>query len=419
MASLPKWTRAYTLFRVADGATAALIPLMAVTAYGLPAWGAALVVVAMNLAGVPASYLWGTLMEHGKGRRRLATIGFAVAGTALVGLALMPAWPLYLLSAAMFTAFGGATASAAGRLIIEGQGRSDWGALTSRLNLVMSSAYMVGLGAVIVWSFAGMLAPQWVFLVSASLCVAAAWVAWSTIRPFTAAPVAPWAPQPQEQLRMERPVWFPAKLRVKLHWPRHAGPHRRLALGVAVTFLGTTAFNSSFSGVLAADLHLSVALVLLAQVPSHLAIPFGFRMTLPMLRGRGEEAVARIGLAARMLTVPAMAITILLWRPEFYWPLLALGAVMGLTFAMVQATVPCILAAAHPTSTGRGLGTYHGAVALGVLSGSSLAALVLRVAPLAWSYALAAAALVAGTAIIFSALRQQSETTTANNALAQ
>ncbi len=404
MAPLPKWHRAYTLFRVADGATAALIPLMAVTAYGLPAWGAAMVVVAMNLAGVPASYMWGTLMESGRGRRRLATTGFAVAGTALVGLAFLPPWPLYLLGAAAFTAFGGATASAAGRLILEGQGRSDWGAMTSRLNLVMSSAYMVGLMAVIIWSFAGTLAPLGVFLGAAVLCVAAALVAWKTIRPFVPVHVSDWDPKPQEQMRLERPVWLPQRLRVRLRWPRTAGPHRKLALGVAITFLGTTAFNSSFSGVLAADLHLSVALVLLAQVPSHLTIPIGFRMTLPMLRSHGEQRVARIGLVTRLLTVPAMAVTILWWHPNLYWFLLSLGAVMGLTFAMVQATVPCILAAAHPRSTGRGLGAYHGAVALGVLTGSGVVAIVLRVAPLAWSYALSVAGMAIGTGIILSAL---------------
>ncbi len=416
MAPLPPWHRAYALFRIADGATAALIPLTAVTSYGLPAWGAAMVVVAMNLAGVPASYMWGTIMESGRGRRRLATAGFALAGIALVALATFPPWPLYLLAAAVFTAFGGATASAAGRLILEGQGRADWGTMTSRLNLVMSSSYMIGLFGVIAWSFLGELLAPGVFVGAAVLCVAAALVAWKTIMPFVPKHVSEWDPQPQEQLRMERPVWSPLRLRARMRFPRTPGPHRKLALGVAIAFLGTTTFNSSFSGVLAADLGLSVALVLLAQVPSHLSIPIGYKMALPLLRRSGELPVARWGLLVRVVTVPAMACTILWWRPEFYPLLLALGLVMGVTFAMVQATLPCITAAAHPRSAGRGLGAYHGAVALGVLTGSGSAALVLRVAPLAASYAVSALGMVVGTAIILSALRSEAATASPINA---
>lgn len=405
MASLPAWHRAFALFRTADGATSAVIPLLAVVVYGYPAWGVALVAAVMNAAGVPASYLWGALMENGPGRRRLATMGFAMAAASLAYLATLPPWPLYLAGAAVFTAFGTATAPAAGRLVLEDRARGDWARSTSQLNAVLSWTYLVGTVAVVAWALMGTLRPDVLFAVTGVLSLAAAAVAWVTIRPWHAGmPSLAAAPEPQDMRRFERPVWFPGKLRFRLYWPRRPGPHQSLAVGVALLFFGTTTFLSTYAGVLARDLGLGTGLVLLAQAPSHLSIPVAFAMCGGLIGRWGEVGVARTGLLLRLLTVPLFMATLLWWQPPFYALVLAFGLLLGFGFALFQSTIPCVLAATHPRSAGRGVGGYHAAVAFGVLGGSSAGFAIVRLFGLEASYVVALVAMAGGTAVVWMLL---------------
>lgn len=410
---LPPWHRAYALFRVADGATSSLIPLLMVVHYGFPAWGVAAAAAVMNLVGVPATYLWGALIEDGKGRRRLATMGFAAAAVGLAAMAFLPPWPGYLAAAALFTAFGVATAPAAGRLILEDRARGEWSHLTSRLNATLSWTYLVGMVAVIAWSLSGTLDLRVVFAMTAALCAGAAVLAWIFIPKWQAMEV----PEPDlrgtTHQRFERPVWFPWRLRVRLRWPG-SSDRQWLGVGIVAMFFGTTMFMSTYSGVLADDLSLSIGLVLLAQGPGHVAIPLAFGACSRLVRRHGELAVGRLGMGVRILIIPAMAATILWWRPPFYGLLLALGMLLGAGFALMQSTLPVMAAASHPRSAGRGMGGYHAAVSLGVLAGSLAGFLSLLLLGLAFSYAVASLSVIGGTVLTLAVLRRMSTTSAKN-----
>src|SRR5688572_27337430 len=57
------WRWSYVAFRFGDGASHALIALAVVLHYDLPIWVLAVTTACMNLVGVPATFLWGTVID--------------------------------------------------------------------------------------------------------------------------------------------------------------------------------------------------------------------------------------------------------------------------------------------------------------------------------------------------------------------
>lgn len=405
---LPSWHWAYVAFKAADGATATLLPLQALLHYDLPLWAVAATAAVMNLASVPASIAWSRIMAGGKRRRRSAVAGFAVAAIMLAFLAARPPFALYLVGCAVFAAFGVATAPAASTLLLEGLDRKRWAPATAALSRRTGLAFLTGMGIVVALGFAGILQAAPVFLAAGVASAGAAVLAARTIVPYKALHPDDAAPPPRHAAevlratgrRIERAVWFPARLR---HPPRPAALWASLRSGpapflLAVTLLfgGTTLFLASYAGVLRDQLGLSLGLVLLAQLAAPVATNLTYAMAGRTGQERGERWAIGIGALLRMLALPALCATVLGAGAAAYPALLALQAVIGVSFAFLQVNAPCLLADHHPGGRGEGVGAYHAAVSMGVLMGSLVGFLLLFVTTLTVAYTAASAMVVLG-----------------------
>lgn len=420
---MPAWSWSYVTFRFGDGISTSLIPLAVVLHYGLPLWALALTLAAQNLAGVPAAFLWGSLMDRGIPRRPVVVAGFAMAGLGLLLMASLPAFPLFVLGAVLFTVFGVATAPAASTMILQRVPRKDWAAATGALSRRTGGAFMLGMVVSIAltlpgewWRHAGAVGP-WLlernlvgsvhfaaqFSASAVLAAGGAFLAWQTIPPWQ--PPLPHEPGHDARLvrasqrTFDRTVFFPGRfrslpsLRGLTAWA--ATPHRLWPLGYTLTFMGSICFFSSYPGVLHEE-GFPAGLILLAQLPSHLVSPLSYPWAGRHGSRIGEAKGVFQGAILRTVTLPLFCATAL-WAGVAGYPLLLLfHGLMGLSFALIQVNGPVILAGLHPGGHGQGVGTYHAALGVGTLLGSLLAFLLLRVASVAVSYLFAVAIALIG-----------------------
>jgi MFS family permease len=409
----PRWSWAYIAFRLGDGATSSLIALAVVLHYGLPLWALAVTTACMNLVGVPATFLWGAVVDRARHRRRVVVLGFAMAAGALALLATFPPFPLYVAGAMLYTMFGVATSPAASTLALQGVPRERWAMATSSLSRSTGLAFFTGMAASVALGFAFADPPfQAVFAASAAMCAVAALVAARTIP--AALPSSGEMPMTEAvaaagQRRFERPVFFPLSL---FRGPTFGGVRaglavdRLLPLGILVTFMGSVCFFTSYPGVLSQELGLAAGLVLVCQAPSHivspLAYPWAARHGLRVGKPRG---VAQ-GALLRLFGIPTLCGGIvLLGAPSV--PLLIAGhAVMGLSFALIQVNGPLVLAEEHPGGKGQGVGLYHAALGAGTLLGSTTAFVLLRAFDYWVSYQVSLALTLAGVACLVASQRR-------------
>lgn len=428
MVRMPAWSAAYALFRLGDGLAAAVVSLAVVFHYGLPLWTLAATVATMNLAAVPASVGWGRLMERGRGRRRLAVGGFAMAGVGMAWLAALPPFPQFVAGAVLFTIGGTATGPAAAVLVIEGRPRKEWAALTGRLGAVTGWPHVAGLAAAVVLGLGGGLDYSAVFMAAAVFCVGAgATAAWaippwpghiveagSRRTPGEGPPSAVAAePGPPDegvvprlayveasQPRMERTVFRPGRLRFRPDMQAMgaglARPYRLWTLGIVAVFASTLLVYAVLPGVLARHMGLSAGLILLAQAPGHIAAPstFGWAGRLGSRIGEGRTAV-RAGWA-RILAMAMLVAAVLAAAPWSLAAVLVAQAGMGVSFALLQVNGGCLMAQIHPDGRGAGVGAFHAAVGTGVVLGSVSAWALLAVVGFQVVYGVALVGCLAG-----------------------
>ena len=413
-ATLPSWSWAYVAFRLGDGASSALIPLAVVLHYELPLWALALTTAAMNLAGVPAAFLWGSLVDRGIDRRALVVGGFTVAASAMVLLATLPAFPLFVLGGILYTVFGVATSPAASTMVLQGVERSRWSLHTGSLSRRTGSAFVVGMTASVLLGLSGTLDMAAMFAASASTGAMAALIAWRTL-PHYQPPLphdADYDPKVVREgvRRFERAVYFPSRLR---HVPSLGGvvaalrnPARLWPLGYALTFMGSVSFFTSYPGDLANELLVPAGMVLLAQAPSHIMTPLTYPWAARHGIRVGESLGVVRGSALRTVAIPLMCVLVTTVGVAAMPALMVLHAVMGLSFALIQVNGPILLAQVHPRGRGQGVGTYHAAVGTGTLLGALVAFLLLRVYPYQVSYLFSILMTVLGGSCLFTAHRR-------------
>jgi MFS family permease len=410
---LPPWHWAYVLFRFGDGISHGLIPLVPLIVHDMPLWAVPATGAAMNLVSVPASYAWAQLMEHshGVGRRRLAVAGFAVSGIAMAAMAFaLPFWA-FLVAAAVFTGFGVATAPAASVLVLESVPGRDWAKAAGHLSRRTSATYVVGGAIAALLGLAGVLRFWQIFLVAAFAAVGAACVAAITIRPHGEAgrlPTPRTATIQAMQRRIERPVWLPGRLRFAptLRSVHLADGHpRRFLFAVFLLFVASTLFFAAYPGVLSQDIGLSLGWVLVAQMPSNVMTPLVYTYAGRWAGRHGDMRAAGVGVATRLLAVPALVLVILTWTTGSMVALLLAHAVVGFSFAFLQVSGSTIMAKTHRAGRGAGVGNYHAAVALGCMVGSTGSFLILLWSSFAWIAAAVLACLVLGSALFWSVAR--------------
>lgn len=407
--TLPAWSWAYVAFRLGDGASSALIPLAVVLHYDLPLWALALTAAAMNLASVPATFLWGSLVDRGVDRRPLVVGGFAVAALAMILLATLPPFPLFVLGAVLYTVFGVATSPAASTMVLQGVERKRWSLATSTLSRRTGFAFLTGMVVSIVLGLTDVLDIGAMFAATATSSAMAALVAARTV----AALRLPHEPGFDPAVVragarvFERTVWMPGRLR---HPPSLQGitsalrdPARLWPVGYAVTFMGSVSFFTSFPGVLANELGIAAGLVLLAQAPSHIVTPIAYPWAARHGLRIGESTAILRGSLLRTAAVPLMCGLIVLWGAPALPVLLVLHAVMGLSFSLIQVNGPVLLAHLHPGGRGQGVGTYHAAVGAGTLVGALVAFVLLRLFPYPVSYVFSVAMTLLGCFLLWSA----------------
>lgn len=432
--AMPAWTWAYVTFRLGDGLSSALIPLAVVLHYHMPVWVLALTTAGQNLVSVPATFLWGALMDRGIRRRPLVVLGFTVSSLAMLVLATLPDYWLFVLASVCYTAFGVATSPAASTMVLQKVPRARWGRTTGTLSRRTGLAYLTGMAASILIAMPGdywrrvgdvgnALADAGIvgfphfsanFAVAAVLSASAAFAA--------ARLVPPWQPPlPHEagfdvrliqasERRFERPVFFLGRMR---HRPTLQGirnaltpQHRLWPLGYALTFMGSVCFFSSYTGILADQLLLPAGLVLLAQFPSNLVTPVAYPHAGRWGARVGEARGVLAGAYLRTAALPLLCLTVGFWGTGGYVAILLLHGLMGLSFALIQVNGPVLLAEAHPGGRGQGVGTYHAAVGTGTLLGALSAFVLLRVADYRWSYVFAAAVAALGCLMLAVAARR-------------
>ncbi|MEA3191494.1 MAG: hypothetical protein QOD77_2076 [Thermoplasmata archaeon] len=432
--ALPAWTWAYVTFRLGDGLSSALIPLAIVLHYDMPVWVLALTTAAQNLASVPATFLWGALMDRGIRRRPLVVAGFAVAAASMLVLATLPDYWLFVLAAVSYTAFGVATSPAASTMVLQKVPRARWGRTTGALSRRTGFAYLTGMAASILVAMPGdywRAAGGWGAAVadlgfvgfphfSANFAVAAVLSLGAALA--AARLVPPWQPPlPHEAgfdtrliqasaRRFERPVFFLGRLR---HGPTFAGirgaltpQHRLWPIGYALTFMGSVCFFASYTGILAEHLLLPAGLVLLAQFPSNLVTPITYPHAGRWGARIGEARGVLAGAYLRTGALPLLCLTVAFWGAAGYPAILLLHGLMGLSFALIQVNGPVLLAEVHPGGRGQGVGTYHAAVGAGTLLGALSAFVLLRAADYRWSYLFAAAVAALGCLMLVLAARR-------------
>jgi MFS family permease len=408
------------VFRFADGLTHALFPLSVMTVYGLPIWAVAATSAVMNLAGVPAAFFWTRAMERGPGRRRAAVAGFGVAAVALLALAFQPPFPVFLLVAVLFTVFGIATAPAAGALVLEGLPRRRWAGATASLSRLTGYAYLVGTSIAVVLGLAGWLDLPVVFAAAAGTSLMAALLAHRTIRPYhelypgekTQRSAVDQGVVVAGQRRFERAVFFPGRL---FHRPTGSGIRQALQgrmgpflVAILLLFFGTTMFLVGYPAILKDSLQLSDGLVLLAMAPATFMTPVVYRTAGFYGEKRGMGHGITVGGSLRALAVPAMCAVAMLVGADLAWVgfvlFVLLPALLGVSFAFMQVNGPCIAATLHPDGHGEGVGTWHAAVSIGIVTGSVLATLLLWFVPVWITYLFATAATLAGAILIVGAV---------------
>jgi MFS family permease len=431
---LPLWSWSYVTFRLGDGLTSALIPLAVVLHYGMPLWALALATAAQNLASVPATFLWGSLMDKGVRRRPIVVTGFAMAALAMALLSTLPSFPLFVVGSILYTVFGVATAPAASTMVLQRVPRHRWSRATGALSRRTGTAFLTGMAASILialpgdyWTHVGAIGgslatspyfggPHFpgAFAAAAVLAGMASVLAWQTVPAFQ-------PPLPHEsgydpkliqanQRRFERAVFFPGRFR---NLPRlrdlraiAGSPHRLWPLGYALTFMGSVCFFSSYTGILSNQLGLAAGLVLLAQAPSNVVTPITYPWAGRHGSRIGESRGVAQGSILRTVALPLLCLTVALLGAGGYGLLILLHGVMGLSFALIQVNGPVILADLHPGGRGQGVGTYHAAVGFGTLLGSFSASVILSVADYRWSYLFAVLMAVAGGLLIQFAHRR-------------
>lgn len=407
---LPRWHWAYTGFRLADGATHALIPLLPLLRFGAPAWSVPATIAAMNLAAVPASFFWAAAMERhaGVGRRRLAVAGFGIAALALAIMSWADQLGIFLAAAVLFAAFGVATGPAASVLVLESVSAASWSEMTARMSRTTGIAYLLGVIVVTAWGLAGGLRLDVMLLVGAVLSLGASVWAAKTI-------AASEGPQRRTEpeirptpRRFERPNWFPMRLRFapSLRGLRLANGHPlRLLVAVFLLFVGSTILFAAYPGILRGELGLGVGLILLAQAPSQFVTPFSVRGAARLGLRHGELSAIGTGIGLRFLSLLGLVAGLLWAGPHAIWLLLAAHALMGLGFAVVQVNGACLLARVHRGGRGQGIGSYHAAVGFGSLIGSVLAFVLLASVPVVALYTSAVAVAAAGSFVFWSVAR--------------
>lgn len=424
---LPPWVGAYAAFRFGDGLTSSLVPLAIVIHYQLPLWGLALVVATMNLAGVPAAFLWGKRMEKAR-RRRVVVTGFALSGLGMLVMATLPPVPIFVAGAVLFTAFGVSTGPAASTMILQRVPRAKWGKVTGALSRVTGFAYLAGM----VTSITLTLNPTWFagfglgsgphfdgqFAAATVMALGAAGIALAWVPPWN--PPLPHeagfdARLAQETVRrFERPVYFPGRLRNAPSFAglreAAAGPVRLWLAGYTLTFMGSVCFFASYPGVLSSEWLLPAGLVLLAQAPSHLVTPLTYTWAGRLGAKWGEARMVMVGGLLRTAALPLLCVLLLAGGKAALPEILVLHALMGLSFAFLSVNGPVILAELHPGGRGPGVGAYHAAVGLGTLLGALSAYVILLVAGLGASYLFSIAMATLGFAMLVRAWRRSAGT---------
>lgn len=413
------WRWSYVAFRFGDGATNALISLAVVLHYGLPVWVLALTTTCMNLAAVPATFLWGTIMDRAQHRRRIVVLGFAAAAGAMAVLATFPAFPVYVVAAMAYTTFGVATSPAASTLALQGVPREDWSKATTSVSRRTGLAFLSGL---IISVILGLALPEppfrAVFAAAAVMATVAALVAARTIpvalpsadRRFAADVIAA-GPR-----LFERPVFMPTRgIRDTLTWAGlkgALGTHRLWPLGLMLTFTGSVCFFTSYPGILHNDLGLAAGLVLVCQAPSHVVTPFAYPWAGRLGTRTGRSRTVAEGAVLRLVGIPALCVSILVFGAASVPILIVAHAIMGFSFSLIQVNSPLLLAEIHPGGKGQAVGLHHAAVGAGTLLGSLACFILLRSFDYWVSYAFAVAMTVVGVACMVAAHRKHERETT-------
>ena len=405
------WRWSYVAFRFADGATSALVPLAVVLHYGLPLWVLAVTTACMNLVGVPATFLWASVVDRSRHRRRVVVGGFAAAGLALVLLATLPPFPLYVAGAMMFTMFGVATSPAASTLALQGVPKHEWAQATSSLSRRTGLAFLAGMVASIVFGLTLAAPPfQAMFAAGAVLCAGAALIALRTVPIAFVEPATSYdaGVAAAGQRQFDRAVFFPGRLRAS---PTAFGlreglrQHRLWPLGVVLTFMGSVAFFTSYPGVLANELGLAAGIVLVCQAPSHIVTPFAYPWAARLGTRRGKARAVSWGALLRLVGIPGLTLSVLFIGAAAVPLLLVFHALMGFSFSLIQVNTPILLAEMHPGGKGQGVGLYHAALGVGTLAGSVAAFVLLRAFDYWVSYVFSAAMTVAGVLCLMAARR--------------
>ncbi len=418
------WRWPYVAFRLGDGATNALIALAVVLHYGLPLWVLALTTTCMNLVAVPATFLWGTLMERARHRRRIVVLGFAVASGAMALLATFPAFPLYVLGAMAYTMFGVATSPAASILALQGVAKEDWSKATTSLSRRTGLAFLTGMAVSVVLGLSLEEPPfRAVFAASATTAALAALLAARTIPAALPGPAPGFVPGQvsADQRLFERPVYMPGRLRDSPTWAGlkgALGSHRLWPLGLTLTFTGSVCFFTSYPGVLHNELGLAAGIVLVCQAPSHIVTPFAYPWAGRLGTRTGRSRTVAEGAVLRLVGLPALCVSILVFGASSVPILIAAHAVMGFSFSMIQVNSPLLLAEVHPGGKGQAVGLHHASVGAGTLLGSVAAFVLLRAFPAYWvSYAFAMAMTVVGVSCLVVAHRRHERAMTPPGAL--
>lgn len=412
------WRWSYIAFRFGDGATQALIALAVVLHYGLPTWVLAVTTACMNLVGVPSTFLWGTVMDKARHRRRVVVLGFAVAAAAMALLATFPAFPLYVAGAMLYTMFGVATSPAASILALQGVPREDWAKATTTMSRSTGLAFLAGMVVTIVLGFALDEPPFTVlFTSSAGTAILAAIVAARTIPASLPGPDHRFAPDVTAagQRVFERPVFMPGRLR---HSPTWAGlkdgfrTHRLWPIGTMLTFTGSVAFFTSYPGVLHNELGLTAGLVLLCQAPSHIVTPLVYPWAGRFGGRTGKSRTVALGALLRLVGIPGLCLSILVMGAASVPILLVFHALMGVSFSLMQVNGPLLLAEVHPGGKGQAVGMHHASVGSGTLLGSAAAFVLLRTFDGFWvSYVFSMALTVVGVSCLVAAHREHERQT--------
>ncbi|MEK6975004.1 MAG: MFS transporter [Candidatus Thermoplasmatota archaeon] len=412
------WRWSYIAFRFGDGATQALIALAVVLHYDLPVWVLAVTTACMNLVGVPATFLWGTIMDRAHHRRRVVVLGFAVAAMAMALLANFPPFPLYVAGAMLYTMFGVATSPAASILALQGVPREDWAKATTTLSRSTGLAFLAGMLVTIGLGFA-FPEPPFValFAASAGTAALAAVVAFRTIPAALAGPDHRYAADvvAAGQRLFERPVFMPGRLRDSPTWAglrEGLRSHRLWPLGTLLTFTGSVAFFTSYPGVLHNELGLTAGLVLLCQAPSHIVTPFAYPWAGRYGSRMGKSRTVAEGAILRLVGIPGLCLAILVFGATSVPLLLVCHALMGVSFSMMQVNGPLLLAEVHPGGKGQAVGLHHAALGAGTLLGSVAAFILLRTFDGYWvSYVFSMAMTVVGVSCLVAAHRQHERQT--------